>query len=97
MNVLWLRRTVRHLTALREFIAEDSPERAELVAQRVLKAVELLATHPEIGRPGRLVGTRELVVQNTPYVVPYRIRGGRVELLAILHGHQKWPQTLRGK
>jgi toxin ParE1/3/4 len=65
MNVVWMRRAVRHLTALREHIAEDSPKRAELVAQRILKAVELLATHPEIGRPGRSVGTRELVVQNT--------------------------------
>jgi toxin ParE1/3/4 len=94
MNVVWMRRAVRHLTALREYIAEDSPKHAELVAQRILKAVELLATHPEIGRLGRSVGTRELVVQNTPYVVPYRIRGALVEVIAVLHGHQKWPIKL---
>jgi len=47
-----------------------------------------------MGRPGRLFGTRELVVPDTPYIVPYRVRGERLELMAVFHGRQKWPEEL---
>ena len=80
--------------ALRKFIAKDSEQNAALVARRILQAVELLQTHPEIGRPGRVLGTRELVVPDTPYIIPYRVRRERVELIAVFHGHQKWPSKL---
>jgi toxin ParE1/3/4 len=48
-------------------------------------------TQPAMGRPGRIAGTRELVVPDTPYVIPYRVRRERLELIAVFHGHQKWP------
>jgi toxin ParE1/3/4 len=44
-----------------------------------------------MGRPGRVVGTRELIVPDTPYIIPYRVRGERLELIAVFHGRQKWP------
>jgi toxin ParE1/3/4 len=94
MKVVWSRRAIRHLVALREHIAKDSEKTAALAAGRILKAVDLLQTHPEIGRPGRLPGTRELVVQDTPYVIPYRVRLERLELIAVFHGRQKWPTKL---
>ena len=47
-----------------------------------------------MGRPGRVLGTRELVVPGTPYIIPYRARGEYLDLLAIFHGHQKWPTKL---
>jgi toxin ParE1/3/4 len=65
-----------------------------MVANRILKAVDLLQSHPEIGRPGRVVGTRELVIPDTPYIVPYRVRRQRLELIAVFHGGQKWPLKL---
>ena len=94
MKVVWSRRAIRHLVCLREFIAKDSESNAALVARRILEAVETLRRHPEIGRPGRIVGTRELVVVGTPYVIPYRVRRERLELIAVFHGRQKWPTTL---
>jgi len=54
----------------------------------------VLESHPQIGRPGRVVGTRELVVPDTPYISPYRIRHDRLELIAVFHGRQKWPLKL---
>jgi plasmid stabilization system protein ParE len=54
----------------------------------------LLQTQPAMGRPGRVVGTRELVVQDTPFVLPYRVRRERLELIAVFHGRQKWPAKL---
>jgi toxin ParE1/3/4 len=91
MKVAWSRRAIRHLIHLREYIEKDSEQNASLVANRILKLVDLLQTHPEIGRPGRAPGMRELVVTDTPYVIPYRVRRGRLELIAVFHGRQKWP------
>lgn len=90
MKIVWTRRAVRHLTALREYIAKDSEQNAAGVAKRLLAAVDLLMTQPEMGRPGRALGTRELVVPDTPYIIPYRVRNDRLELLAVLHGRRKW-------
>ncbi len=91
MKIVWSRRAIRDLVYLREYIEKDSEQNAVLVAKRILKAIDLLQTHAEIGRPGRMVGTRELVVPDTPYVIPYRVRRERLELIAVFHGRQKWP------
>ena len=94
MKVVWSRRAIRHLVHLREYIEMDSEQNAALVAKRILEAVNRLQAHPEMGRPGRTLGTRELVVPNTPYIIPYRIRRERLELIAVFHGRQKWPAKL---
>jgi toxin ParE1/3/4 len=46
-----------------------------------------------MGRPGRVISTRELVVSGTPYIVAYRVREGVVEILAVIHGAQQWPTS----
>ena len=94
MKVVWSRRAIRHLVRLREQIAKGSEQNAALVAGRILEPVALLESHPGIGRPGRVVGTRELVVPETPYIIPYRVRRERLELIAVFHGRQKWPLKL---
>lgn len=88
MKIVWTRRAVRHFEALREYIAQDNPA-ARRVGQRIIESVELLRDQPHMGRPGRVVGTRELVIPDTPYIIPYRMRGERLELIAIFHGRQK--------
>jgi toxin ParE1/3/4 len=94
MRIVWSPRAIRHLRALRDYIAGDSPPSARAIAARILSGVELLATQPHMGRPGRVAGTRELVVPGTPYVIPYRARGEGLEVLAVFHGAQKWPKSL---
>ena len=94
MRVVWSRRALRHLIAVRAAIAEDSEQNAKVVAERILTPVELLQTQPEMGRPGRVLGSRELVIPDTPYIIPYRVRRGRLELIAVFHGKQRWPETL---
>jgi len=49
---------------------------------------------PNLGRSGRVAGTREMVVPGTPYVIPYRVQGDRLEVIAVFHGRQKWPTRL---
>jgi toxin ParE1/3/4 len=94
MKVVWSPRAIRQLVALREHIEKDSEENAALVAKRILRAVDLLRAHPGIGRPGRVLGTRELVVPDTPFIIPYRVRQRRLDLIAVFHGRQKWPSKL---
>jgi toxin ParE1/3/4 len=92
MKVVWSQRAIGHLVAIRKFIEKDSDGSAALVAARILDAIEILQTQPHMGRPGRLAGTRELVVSGTPYIVPYRVRRERLELLAVFDGRREWPR-----
>jgi toxin ParE1/3/4 len=92
--VEWSRRAIDHLVHLRAYIARENPNAATRVATDVLTAVDHLAAFPNAGRPGRLAGTRELVVSHTPYVLAYRLRGDRLEVLAVFHGRQRWPKHL---
>jgi len=94
MKVVWSPRAIRHLTALRKYIEKDSEQNAALVAQPILRPVALPQAHTESGRAGRLIGTRELVVTDTPYIIPYRVRNERLELIAVFHGRQRWPEKL---
>lgn len=94
MTLIWSRRAVQQLADLRDFISQDSEQSASDVATSILATVELLKSHPDIGRPGRILGTSELVIPGTPYIVPYRVRQGRLELIAVFHGRQQWPARL---
>ncbi len=91
MKVAWRRRARRDLHELIAYIAEDSIQAAELVANRVRNAVKLLEEMPRAGRPGRVAETRELVVSNTPYILAYRIHLNAISILRIYHGARRWP------
>ncbi len=92
MRVRWLRRALQNLDEEAEYIARDDPDAAAQMVDRIATSVERLATHPALGRTGRIPGTRELMVSGTPYVVPYRVRGETVEILRVFHGARKWPE-----
>jgi len=51
-----------------------------------------LSKNPGMGRPGRVPGTRELVVQGTQFIVPYRLQGNALEILRVYHGARRWPE-----
>jgi toxin ParE1/3/4 len=86
-----VKRALANLDAEAAFIARDSPAAAHVV-ESIAKTVELLAQHPALGCAGRVEGTRELVVPDTPYLVPYRVRGHAVEILRVFHSARKWPK-----
>ena len=92
MLVKWLQVALANLNAEAEYIARDSPAAAGDNVDLIIKAVDQLRRFPAIGRPGRVAGTRELVVTGTPYIVPYRIRGGYVQILRVFHGAGRWPE-----
>jgi toxin ParE1/3/4 len=91
MRVRWLRTALRNLDDEAAYIATDDPEAARIVVQRVLDMVGALADQPGLGRPGRVPGTRELVVRKTRYIVPYRVSGEVVEVLRVFHTSRRLP------
>jgi toxin ParE1/3/4 len=92
VRVNWLRTALQNLDQEAEYIARDSPVGAEKVVSAIIQSVSQLTRYPSLGRPGRVVGTRELVVRGTPYIIPYRVRGSAVEILRVFHGARKWPE-----
>lgn len=93
MRVDWTRTALANLQAEAEFIGRDDPEAARRVIATIWAAVERLRQYPAMGRVGRVPGTRELVVSSTPYLVPYRIREDRIEILRVLHSSRRWPRS----
>lgn len=93
-RVIWTDRALADLADLREYVALDNPEAAREQALRVVEAAEALAQHPGRGRPGRVTGTRELVIPNTPYLAPSRVSDDRIEVLRVMHGARRWPKRL---
>ena len=61
--------------------------------ERIEKAVATLRLTPNMGRPGRIIRTRELVVTRTPFIVPYRLLRERIEILAVIHAARRWPDS----
>jgi toxin ParE1/3/4 len=84
-------RYFRRLEDIRDWIAADNPAAATRMVTRIRIVVERLALVPGAGRPGRVAGTRELVISGTPYIVPYRVKGDAVQIITILHSAQRWP------
>ena len=95
MRVEWLSLALADLDAVAEYIARDNPRTAERIVDDIFAATDRLATFPAVGRPGRVLGTRELVVSSTPYIVPYRVRGQVVEIIRVLDGARKWPEEMK--
>lgn len=84
MPIRWLRKALRNLDEEVAYIAADDTSAARLAAQRIFTAIDQLTEQPNAGRPGRVPGTRELVVRNTRYIIPYRVRADTVEILRML-------------
>jgi addiction module RelE/StbE family toxin len=75
-------------------IEAENPRAAIMVDERIAAAARRLVEFPESGRPGRVAGTRELVVTGTAYVAAYTVTESTIRILRVLHGAQKWPDEL---
>ena len=83
MTVKWTRKALDNL---------DTPMAAAKIATKIWDAVQMLSDQPGMGRPGRVPGTRELVVAGLPYVLPYVEKDGNVFILRVMHTSMKWPE-----
>jgi toxin ParE1/3/4 len=92
LTLHWTPIAIGHLHAAYEYVAQDSLPAADALVERIFAATEQLTQYPQIGREGRVKRTRELVIAGTPYLVAYRVRRSRIDLLAVFHGAHKWPE-----
>ena len=93
MRVRWLKTASRNLDAEIEYIAKEDPGAAEKVYAYIQGRVAELARQPNMGRPGRVFGTRELVIERYPYLVPYRVYEDEVQILRVFHTSRKPPKS----
>ena len=89
MQVVWTEQALADLAEIERYIEQERPEAAERVAAHLGSSVEYLAEFPEMGRPGPRPGTRSLIIP--PYVISYRVRRARLEILSIWHGRRRGP------
>lgn len=90
LRLEWTTPAADKLEAAQNYYHTLNPIAATALARRIVEAAGRLCRTPQIGRPGMRAGTREWVVQRTPYVLVYREREGVLEVLHVWHGAQDW-------
>ncbi|UCI06627.1 type II toxin-antitoxin system RelE/ParE family toxin [Mesorhizobium sp. B1-1-8] len=94
MKIVWSALALSDRDAIFTHIEADNPTAAIVIDERIVAATSRLRNFPESGRPGRLAGTRELVIVGTSYVAAYQLNEDTVRILRVLHGAQRWPDDL---
>ena len=90
----WTELAAMQLDQAHDYIAlSNSEETAARITMQIVAAVQQLEAFPMSGRTGRVPGTRELVIANTPFIAAYTIQKARIVILAIYHGAQQWLQA----
>jgi len=93
MPIKWLKKALCNVEQAHDYIGQDNPAAAVRVVLKIQAAVAQLVESPLIGRPGRVEGTRELVVLQTPYIVIYRVKGNTVHIIRVLHSSRKYADS----
>lgn len=93
MRVVWTSPARDDLVRQRRYIAERNPIAANRIGAVIVTAAARLGETPALGWPGRIAGTRELVVAGTPFIIAYRLPETSIEILRVLHGAQLWPDS----
>jgi toxin ParE1/3/4 len=91
-RIIWTEQAADDLEAAAAFIEQHRPGSGAKLLARLMQALTALQEHPEIGRHGRIRGTRELVLSGSPYLAVYCTDSAQITLLAFLHSSRKWPE-----
>jgi toxin ParE1/3/4 len=89
MQVSYLSSAITDLVSIRDYIAANQPKLAQPIGRKLRDRIQGLARFPNLGKPGRVFGTRELVIPivgKKTYVVVYRVVDDEVQILRILAG-----------
>lgn len=90
LSLLWKKQARLDLLNIVEHIAQDNPDAAEALANDIETKAQKLREFPDLYKPGRKRGTRELVAHKN-YIVVYRVTSKQVEVLRVKHAAQQWP------
>ena len=80
-------RVADQLERIHEYVATDNPPAADALISRITQGMQRLLINPQIGRPGRYPGTREVVQES--WIVVYRLLSDVVSVEAVFHGNQR--------
>ncbi len=86
MRIVWSSRANREFAEQLNYLAKRNPYAAHKIDETIERSVAQLARHPDLGRPGAVAGSRELVVKATPFIVVYRIRVDDIVIVRLIHG-----------
>ena len=93
MKLRYTPRARLDLTEIHDHIAQENRQVARRVVSLIRKEVEKLLLNPEIGRPGRVEGTREFVIGRYPFIVAYVVAVNEIWILAVVHTSRLWPES----
>lgn len=93
MSTRWTRTALANLDTIAQYIARDNGSRAISFVGEIKEKIEMLGRFPGLGRPGRVAGTRELVVHKN-YVVAYRVKDKDLQIIRVQHVARLWPPRL---
>ncbi|QSB02468.1 type II toxin-antitoxin system RelE/ParE family toxin [Methylomonas sp. EFPC1] len=93
MKLVWTEPARQDLREIFTYIAEENPNAARRLLAEIKERAILLQDNPQIGRAGRVDGTRELVITGTQYILPYRLKELQIQILAVFHGARLWPDN----
>ena len=93
MKIVWTEPARQDLREIFEYIANENPNAARRLLGQIKEQALILIDNPQIGRAGRVEGTRELVLSGTNYILPYRVKAQQVQILSVFHGARKWPES----
>ena len=93
MKLRYTPRAKLDLAEIHDYIAQENPQAARRVILLIRKAAETLPQNPQIGRPGRIVGTRELTVGRFPFMISYCVDSEEIQILAVVHTARLWPEN----
>jgi len=91
--VVWLDEALEDLKSIGEYIAQENANAAYNVLIKIKATADNLSHHSEIGRSGRVLGTREIVISDLPYILAYQITDKDIRILAVMHTSRKWPEN----
>ena len=91
MHIKWTTKARNDLYSVEEYISRDNPTAAVDTVLKIIETVESLSTFTQIGRPGRVPDTRELLIPSLPFIVPYRVDSSTIVILRVYHTSRKWP------
>lgn len=94
MHVKWTSRARGDLYSVEAYISQDNPTAAAETVLKIIAAIELLPEFADMGRPGRVPGTREFLIPGLPYIIPYRVTSSTIVILRVYHTSRKWPNSL---
>lgn len=94
MKIEWSLFAIEDRDTIFDYIEQDNPHAAISLDEHIEEQTKKLLQFPECGRPGRIEGTREIILSNTPYIIAYRVKRDTIRILRVLHGALQWPQSM---